>query len=304
MSKFKTIVFGGSGFLGSHIADALSNSGHEVTIYDLVESPFLRDNQKMIIGSLQDKEFLQKAISGKDFLYHFAGVADIDFARNNPEKTYLDNVIGTLNLLEAARKIKIQRFLFASTVYVYSELGSFYRSSKQSCETLIENYRDEYQLPFTILRYGSLYGPRANKFNFIGNSIYEALLTKEIKRKGTGNEIRDYIHVLDAASASVKALSKEYENSYVMIKGNQSMKVSEILNSLNDILGGDLKIKYSKKDYYDAHYSLTPYSFRPKSAKNMQLDTYFDLGQGLLETIYEIYQNLEKEKLKIRLKVK
>ena len=60
----------------------------------------------------------------------------------------------------------------------------------------------------------------------------------------------------------------------------------------------------SKKDYYDAHYSLTPYSFRPKSAKNMQLDTYFDLGQGLLETIYEIYQNLEKEKLKIRLKVK
>ena len=93
MSKFKTIVFGGSGFLGSHIADALSNSGHEVTIYDLVESPFLRDDQKMIIGSLQDKEFLQKAISGKDFLYHFAGVADIDFARNNPEKTYLDNVI-------------------------------------------------------------------------------------------------------------------------------------------------------------------------------------------------------------------
>ena len=67
MSKFKTIVFGGSGFLGSHIADALSNSGHEVTIYDLVESPFLRDDQKMIIGSLQDKEFLQKAISGKDF---------------------------------------------------------------------------------------------------------------------------------------------------------------------------------------------------------------------------------------------
>ena len=120
MSKFKTIVFGGSGFLGSHIADALSNSGHEVTIYDLVESPFLRDDQKMIIGSLQDKEFLQKAISGKDFLYHFAGVADIDFARNNPEKTYLDNVIGTLNLLEAARKNKIQRFLFASTVYVYS----------------------------------------------------------------------------------------------------------------------------------------------------------------------------------------
>ena len=60
----------------------------------------------MIIGSLQDKEFLQKAISGKDFLYHFAGVADIDFARNNPEKTYLDNVIGTLNLLEAARKKK------------------------------------------------------------------------------------------------------------------------------------------------------------------------------------------------------
>ena len=300
--KFRSLVCGGSGFLGSHIADSLSEVGHEVTIFDRVESNYAKDDQRMIIGSMQDKELLEEITEGVDFVYHFAGVADIGYARENPEETYIQNVIGTLNLLQASSKNKISRFLFASTIYVYSELGSFYRSSKQSCEMLIENFYEEYDLPFTILRYGSLYGPRANHFNFISNSIFEALTKKEINRKGTGNEIRDYIHVNDAARASVKILDKAYENSHVMIKGNQSMKVKDILKSLNEMMGGDLKINYSDTDHYDAHYSLTPYSFKPKSAKHIQLDSYFDLGQGLLETIYEIYSDIDKKELLVKLK--
>ena len=299
--KLRSVVFGGSGFLGSHIADSLSEAGHEVTIFDLIESPYLRDDQRMVTGTLQDSDLLLNVLSGADYVFHFAGVADIGYARENPKDTYFHNVMGTLNLLEASKKNQIKRFLFASTIYVYSELGSFYRSSKQSCEMLIENYNEEYSLPFTILRYGSLYGPRANEFNFINNSIYEALTKKVIKRKGTGNEIRDYIHVLDAAHASINTLDDFYKNSYVMVKGNQSMQVSEILQTLNEILGGEVSISYSDKDHYDAHYSLTPYSFKPKSAKHIQLDSYFDIGQGLLETIYDIYQEIDKKKLKITL---
>jgi UDP-glucose 4-epimerase len=298
--KLRSVVFGGSGFLGSHIADTLSEAGHDVTIFDLVESPYLRSDQKMIVGTMQDTEALLEITACTDYVYHFAGVADIGYARENPKETYFHNVMGTLNLLEASRKNQIKRFLFASTIYVYSELGSFYRSSKQSCEMLIENYKEEYDLPFTILRYGSLYGPRANKFNFINNSIHEALTKKQINRKGTGNEIRDYIHVSDAAHASVKTLEESFKDSYVMIKGNQSMRVSEILQTLSEILGGEVEVNYSDKDHYDAHYSLTPYSFKPRSAKHIQLDSYFDIGQGLLETIYEIYQDIDKKKLKIK----
>lgn len=299
--KVRSVVFGGSGFLGSHIADSLSEAGHEVIIFDLVESPYIRSDQKMVTGTMEDTDALLKVTSGADYVFHFAGIADIGYARENPKDTYLHNVMGTLNLLEASKQNHIKRFLFASTIYVYSELGSFYRSSKQSCEMLIENYNEECSLPFTILRYGSLYGPRANEFNFINNSIYAALTKKEIKRKGTGNEIRDYIHVIDAAHASVNTLEDIYKDSYVMVKGNQSMRVSEILLTLNEMLGGEVKVTYSDKDHYDAHYSLTPYSFKPKSAKHIQLDSYFDLGQGLLETVYEIYEEIDKNQIKIKL---
>ncbi len=242
---------------------------------------------------MHDPSLLNKAIKGKDYVFHFAGVADIGYAKNNPRETYKDNVMGTLNILESSKSNNIKRIIFASSVYVYSELGSFYRSSKQSCEMLIENFQEEYSLPFSILRFGSLYGPRANEFNFIRNSIYSAISKKKILRKGTGNELRDYIHVKDAAMCVFKILEKKYENEYVMIKGNQTMKVKEILETINEIFGGSIKIQYSKKEHYDAHYSLTPFSFRPKSARQIQLDSYYDIGQGIQEAIYDLYEYLE-----------
>ncbi|MBJ13552.1 MAG: NAD-dependent epimerase [Candidatus Marinimicrobia bacterium] len=295
-NKIVSVVFGGSGFLGSHVADELSRNGHKVIIYDLEKSQYITKNQDMVIGDLHDKELVNKTIKGADNVFHFAGVSDIGLARKNPELTYKDNIFGTLNLLEASKSNRVNRFVFASSMYVYSELGSFYRSSKQACEMLIKNYLEEFQLNFSILRFGSLYGPRANNFNFIRNAIEEALVNNQINRKGTGKEIRDYIHVMDAAKAAVKILDSEFENEYILIKGNETMKVSHILSTINEILGGEVKIRYSKEDHYDAHYSLTPYSFRPNSARQVQLESYFDLGQGLLEAAYDIYESLEKEK--------
>ena len=77
-------------------------------------------------------------------------------------------------------------------------MDRLYRSSKQSCELPLENYQKEFNLNFTILRYGSLYGSRANDFNFIRNSIRQALLEGIIVRNGNGEEIRDYINIVDA----------------------------------------------------------------------------------------------------------
>jgi UDP-glucose 4-epimerase len=83
--------------------------------------------------------------------------------------------------------------MFASTIYVYSELGSFYRVSKQACEKIVEEYQKEFDLDYTILRYGSLYGPRANEFNFISNALVQALKNKKIVRRGDGKEVRECI---------------------------------------------------------------------------------------------------------------
>ena len=291
----KVVVFGGSGFLGSHVADALSKKGFDVVIFDIAESPFINKKQNMVIGDILDSEQVNKVVHNSHFVYHFAGLADINEAKTKPLETITSNILGTTNILEACRINNVDRFVFASTIYVYSELGSFYRSSKQACELIIENYFDEYELNYTILRYGSLYGKRANQFNFIRNAVTQALLENKIDRKGDGNEVRDYIHVKDAAKASVKILTDEFINSHIMIKGTQTIKIKELLSMINEIMGNIVEINYSKESHYEGHYRLTPYSFRPRVAEKFLLNTYHDLGQGLLETIYDVYKMLHRD---------
>jgi len=295
MSKSKkVVVFGGSGFLGSYVADALTEKGYDVTIFDKNESKFSNQKQKMVLGDILNKEQVNDEVKNSIYVYHFAGLADINEAKQNPMETITSNVLGTANILEACKNNNVERFVFASTIYVYSNLGSFYRSSKQACELIIENYFDEYNLNYTILRYGSLYGRRANQFNFIRAALTQALLDKKIDRKGNGEEIRDYIHVKDAAKASVDILTGEFDNSHIMIKGEQTIKVKELLSMINEIFGNNIKINFSKESLYESHYKLTPYSFRPRVAKKFILNTYHDLGQGLLDTVYDIYKKLHK----------
>jgi UDP-glucose 4-epimerase len=120
--------------------------------------------------------------------------------------------MGTVYLLDAAEKAKIKRFVFASTAYAYSDLGYFYRCSKQLCEAYIETFHKLYGLEYTCLRYGSLYGPRADERDSIYKLVRQAVCDKKIVYHGTGQEIREFIHVIDAAKISVDILSSDFAN--------------------------------------------------------------------------------------------
>ena len=171
MLKDKVVVIGGSGFLGSHVADILSDKGYQVVIFDLERSKYLRDNQEMIIGNILDRNQVKDVVRGAKYVYHFAAIADIKEAQENPVKAVEVNILSTTYILDACREFGVERFIYGSTIYVYSEHGSFYRSTKQASELIIENYQKIYNLNYIILRYGSLYGPRANHFNFINRII-------------------------------------------------------------------------------------------------------------------------------------
>ncbi len=290
----KVVVFGGSGFLGSHVADVLSNEGYDVHIYDLQQSKYLKQNQKFIKGSVLDKAKVLKAVKNMEIVYNFAALADIKYAQDNPVKAIETNILGNTYILEACRKNNIKRFIFGSTVYVYSEHGSFYRSTKQSAELIIENYQKIYGLDYTILRYGSLYGPRCNNFNFIGRTIHQALLENKIIREGNGDELREYIHIIDAAKASIKILKDEFKNSNIIITGNKSIRVRDMLSMINEILKGKVEIIYTNKTL-ESHYNITPYTFKPKFAKKLQMNYHNELGQGILDQIYSTYEKLLSE---------
>ena len=174
------LVIGGSGFLGSHVSDQLSILGYNVTIYDLTESKYLRKDQKMIIGSITNVKLLDKTIKNMQYVYHFAGIADIHESTLDPVNTINTNVMATTQIVDLCVKHKIKRFMYASTIYVYSNHGSFYKTSKQCSELIIENYSKTHDLASTIMRYGSLYGKRANHFNSIMRMIRQAIEEKRL----------------------------------------------------------------------------------------------------------------------------
>jgi UDP-glucose 4-epimerase len=287
----KVIVFGGSGFLGSHVADALTDAGYKVVIFDCKESPYLRSGQEMIVGDILDEKLVEKVIKECEIVYNFSGIADLDEAAQKPLESVKTNILGNAIILEACRKVKVKRFVFASTLYVYSKTGSFYRSTKQACELLIENYNEVFEMPYTVLRYGSLYGPRADENNAIYRFIKQALTEGKITRYGDGEELREYIHVFDAARGSVEILSEEFINQHVIVTGHQQMRIKDLLMMIKEMLNNEIEIEFLPSSE-NHHYEITPYSFAPKIGKRLTSKTYLDLGQGILDSIYKLYSKL------------
>lgn len=283
------VVFGGAGFLGSHIADELSRNNYSVTLYDITESKYINSTQKMIVGDVLDIDKVNEAVKNSDIVYNFSGIADIKESSIDPLKTINYNIMGNSIILNACVKYKISRFIFASSMYVYSQYGSIYRATKQSCELITETFCAEHEIPYTILRYGSLYGPRCSEWNGVYRLLKDAVKKNKIIFDGTGEEYREFINAKDAAVLSVKALGAKYENSYLMLTGNERLKYSDFIKMIKEMLNSDIDVGFTGDEKKD-HYILSPYTFKPKVAKKMVLNEYHDLGQGLLEQISEIYE--------------
>lgn len=287
----RALVAGGAGFVGSHVADALSDAGHEVTVLDQGPAPWLREGQRLVEADIRDLDAVSAACEGQEAVYNFAGLADIDEARRRPLDTAAVNVVGNVTLLEAARRAGAGRYLFASTIYVSSEAGSFYRVSKQACELYVEEYGREHGLPYTILRYGTLYGRRCGESNSVRRYLRQALEQRRIEATGTGQELREYVHVADAARLSVEVLGDEFENEQVVLTGDHPMRFGDLLALIREIVGEDVEIDLREPDpaaESSPHYSITPYTFRPKVARKLSSRLTHDLGQGLVDCLHEL----------------
>jgi len=282
-------VVGGSGFLGSHVADKLSAQGHEVRIYDRKSSPWLQTEQTMLEGDLNTVDALMHAVEGCDAVYNFAALADLNDAINKPLETVRVNVLGNVQVLEACRIQGVKRFIYASTVYVYSREGGFYRCSKQSAESYTEEYQKIYGLDYTILRYGSLYGPRSDETNGLYRIVKGALEKGILSYEGSPDSLREYIHVEDAASASVTALGEEFLNQSVVLTGQESMRVLDLLEMLSEIIGLDKAIEFIPNEQ-PGHYIRTPYAYQPKLGQKYVPPLHVDLGQGLIQLIKNIQE--------------
>jgi len=291
----KVVLFGGSGFLGSYVADELIGRGFDVTVADIYKSENVQNIKKFEKIDILNIKSIKKILRDVSVVYNFSAIAELDEAINNPVSTFQVNVMGNLNILEACREVGgIERIVYASSAYALSSYGSFYGISKQSSEKLTEEYYKKYGLKYTVIRYGSLYGERASNNNSIYKLLKSAIQNKELHYEGSGEELREYIHAADAAKLSVDILEdRQFEDQHIILTGTERLKRIELITMINEIMGNRLKIKQIK-DKNIGHYKITPYSYHPSVAKKLVANPFIDLGQGLLECIQKINKELDK----------
>lgn len=289
----KVLVFGGFGFLGYYLVNELLNRGYEVTVADIHENEKLESEIAYIKCDITSKENVKNVFENKqfDFVYNLAGFANLDTAIKCPIETIQLNVIGNMHILEECVKNNVSRFVYASSAYAMSNKGSFYGISKLASEKIVEEYLKKYSLPFTILRYGSVYSERSYDNNYIYNLVKSAVLEGEINHNGDGNELREYIHASDASKLSVDVIeSEDFKNLHVILTGNERMKRSDLFNMIKEILNDKVDINY-KNDGYHNHYNFTPYSFEPSVSRKLSANPHIDMGQGLLECIRSVHED-------------
>jgi len=282
--KKKILITGGSGFIASNIADLLTKNGYKVIIFDKKKSKYFNKKNQLIIGDINKLDNIIKATKKVDYVYHFAAVADLYLANENPFNTLKTNIFGTINVLEACRVNKVKKFIYASSIYSLSEQGGFYSISKLSSETIVECYAKKYNFNFICLRFGSIYGERANSFNTIQNFIKKAIYQKKIIRKSDGNEIRNYIHVMDASRLCLEILKKKYSNCYLNIFGPRKIKLKKVLLFIKSNLE-KLDLRFSKKNHMIYNYKLSPFTYKLRKGRPIRLNKYTNFKESIKKLI-------------------
>ena len=211
------LVTGGSGFIGSRVVDKLLLAGHNVRILDI--KPPRQDGVEYFAGDITAPGDVAASMADVEVVYHLAAFSNIDLVKADPLRTVEFNIMGTAYLLEEARKKHLKRFIYAGSVYVYDERGHLYTTSKLASEMLCRNYQTLYGLPYTILRYGTAYGPGSRDADVVSIFVRRVLEGKDLIIRGTGDQKRHFIYVDDLAEGNVAALAAAAANrTYTLIR--------------------------------------------------------------------------------------
>jgi UDP-glucose 4-epimerase len=262
----KVLVTGGAGFIGSHVVDKLQAAGHEPRILDLIPSSYHEDIDT-VLGDLCDPAVARRAIDGCDMVLHLAAVADVDQVAKDPTLTDRINTRGTQVLLEAAREARIQRFVYASTIWVYGDAAGpealdeetalglpkhFYTATKIAGEMYTASYGELYDLEWTILRFGIPYGPRARPTAVVPAFTAKALAGQPLTIAGDGTQSRRFVYVEDLAEGVVAALVPDAANRVYNLVGRENTSVRAIARAVRDVVG-DVPIEHSEGRTGDLH---------------------------------------------------
>jgi UDP-glucose 4-epimerase len=247
------LVTGGSGFIGSHVVDALKNRGFTVRVFDQAKP---EAEVEWVKGDLRSKEDAYNAVRDVETVFHLAAIADVNVATTDPQLCLDVNELGTLNLLSACSGNEVERFILASTVWVYGRAtgivnedapinlpADIYTKTKIGQEHLVHSWAKSHALRYSILRYDIPYGPRMRSNMAIAAFVRRAINKEPISIFGDGKQGRCWIYVSDLAEANAQSLKPEAEGQILNVAGKEFVTIGEIVEMLKNRVG-DFPIKH------------------------------------------------------------
>jgi UDP-glucose 4-epimerase len=250
----RVLVTGGSGFIGSHVVDKLRTRGHEPVIYDLRPSPWHMDPEQPVeqrLGSITDREALERALHSCDAVAHLAAVADVNDVHASPEDAERVNARGTVAVLEAARRAGVKRIVYASTIWVYSDCAGeavdedtllpapshLYTSTKLAGELYCKAYQELYGIDYTILRFGIPYGPRAREAAVIPAFVNKAFKGEPLTLAGDGSQSRRFVYVEDLADGVALGVDEVARNRVYNLASDENVTIKQIAETVKELIG-------------------------------------------------------------------
>ena len=267
----KSLVTGGAGFIGSNLVDYLVSKGHKVIVLDNFctgkkrnLSHHKKKNVKIIKIDISTNKKLNKYFKNVNYVFHLAGLANVNESLKKPNKFFKSNVTGTYNIILASKKAKIKKFIFTASASCYGIPNKFptsetdkikilhpYASTKWQAEKLIFSWVKKYNFPANSLRLFNVYGPR---LNLIGayKAVFGIFLSQKLKKKsltitGNGDQTRDFVHIKDLVRALYMASKSKRVGQIYNVGSGKETKINKIAKLFG---GKKIYVPKRRKDIY------------------------------------------------------
>lgn len=316
MKNKNVFVTGAGGFIGSHLTERLVKEGANVTALVKYNSmnkwgfidnfdKKIKEKINVVPGDLRDGDFLRDNMKDVDVVFHLGALIAIPYSYKAPRHNFENNVVGTLNVMEAARKNNVKKVIHTSTSEVYgtpdkipikenSELRgqSPYSASKIGADKVAESYFYSFNLPVLILRPFNTYGPRQSARAIIPTIIMQALKNNKIII-GNPKPTRDFNFVYDIVDAYIKAAKTSIVGETINIGTGKEVSISQLAEKIKKVVGKDLDIVHDKKRYRPGKSEvLRLCADNSKAKKLLGWNPKFDLDEGLKITTEWIKNNI------------
>lgn len=301
-------VTGGAGFIGSHLVDRLIEDGHTVQVIDNLytgNKEFVHSKAQFVELDIRDPKLYSVLEEFRpDYIFHEAAQTEVSTSMSDPMLDCDINLMGLINLLNAAVKLDVKKFLMPSSAAVYGNLdtlplneemignpSSFYGLTKLTTEHYLRIYHEAFGLPYICYRYSNVFGPRQGNGGEGGViSIFAKAIVQgsPIIIYGDGKQTRDFIYVDDVVEANILGIQHQVTGIYNVSTGISS-SVNLLVDEFRNISGKDIEVIYDKPRLGDIRDSVLA---TDKSEKGLLFTAKYNLHDGLIKT-YEYFKTVE-----------